>query len=110
MSAPPAHVMPRVSRRADGTRTMYRPLASTNRYGFSRLTGVVSSVVYGGFGKPASAGAPTTPAKTWFQTPFDQLPISLLRVSHCCCDPLTTVPAFESAMKPPLANCGPAVQ
>ena len=54
-------------------------------------------VVYGGFGKPVSGGAPATPAKTWFQTPFDQLPISLLRVSHCCCDPLTTVPAFESA-------------
>ena len=70
----------------------------------------MSSVVYGGTGKPASDGAPATPANTWFQTPFDQLPISLFRVSHCCWDPLTTVPARESAMKPPLANCGPAVQ
>ena len=49
-----------------------RPAASTNRYGFSRLTGVVARVVYGGFGKAASVGAPTTPEKTWFHTPLDQ--------------------------------------
>src|SRR5689334_10554624 len=100
---PLAHVMPRESRRADGTRTLYFPRESTKRYGFSRLTGVVSSVVYGGDGNPASAGAPTTPEKTWFQTPFDQLATSLLRVSHCCCEPLVVAGSFESAMKPPLA-------
>ena len=66
--------------------------------------------MYGGFGKVASDGAPTTPAKTWFHTPFDQPPISLLRISHCCCEPLMTNGSFESAMKPPLAYCGPAVQ
>src|SRR5687768_9898031 len=81
---------PRVLVRASGTRTWYRPRESRYRYGFSRLTGVVSSVVYGGDGKPASSGAPTVPANTWFHTPLDQLPSSLLRVSHCCCDPLTT--------------------
>src|SRR5690349_2050288 len=40
---------------AAGTRTLYRPAASRNRYGFSRLTGVFSSVVYGGSGKAVSA-------------------------------------------------------
>ena len=86
------------------------PRASTNRYDFSRLAGVVSSVVYGGFGKPVSAGAPTTPENTWFHTPLDQPATSLLRISHCCCEPFTTDWVFESAMKPPLAYCGPAVQ
>src|SRR3954454_12871810 len=95
---------------AAGTRTLYLPLPSTNRYGFSRLTGVVASVGYGGFGKPASDGAPVTPEKTWFQTPFDQPARTLLRVSHCCWEPLTTEGMLESAMKPPLAYCGPAVQ
>ena len=67
-------------------------------------------MVYGGFGNVASDGAPSTPAKTWFHTPLDQPPIRLLRVSHCCCEPLMTNGRLESAMKPPLANCGPAVQ
>jgi len=107
---PSAHETPRVFFRAAGTRTWYLPRASTNRYGFSRLTGVVSSVVYGGFGNAASSGAPTTPEKTWFHTPLDQLSTSLLRVSHCCCEPLVVAGSRESAMKPPLANCGPAVQ
>src|SRR3954447_13771046 len=87
---------------AAGTRTLYLPLPSTNRYGFSRLTGVVASVVYGGFGKPASDGAPSTPANTWFQTPLDQPPLWLLRINHCCCEPLMTNGSFESASKPPL--------
>src|SRR5689334_14787770 len=95
---------------ASGTRTLYLPRASTNRYGFSRLTGVFSTVVYGGSGNAASDGAPTTPENTWFHTPFDQLATSLLRVSHCCWEPLVVAGSFESAMKPPLANCGPAVQ
>ncbi len=103
-------VMPRVSRRTAGTRTWYLPLASTNRYGFSRLSGVVSSVVYGGSGNPASSGAPTTPANTWFHTALDQLSTSLLRVSHCCCEPFVVAGSRESAMKPPLAYCGPLVQ
>ena len=55
-------------------------------------------------------GAPTTPEKTWFQTPFDQPPMLLSRTRNCCCDPLMTKPVCESAMKPPLAYCGPAVQ
>ena len=107
---PSAQEMPRVSVCAEGTRTLYLPRSSMNRYGFSRLTGVVSRVVYGGFGKLASDGAPSTPAKTWFHTAFDQPPIRLLRISHCCWEPLMTNGRFESAMKPPLANCGPAVQ
>ncbi|MFD1147709.1 hypothetical protein [Saccharothrix hoggarensis] len=107
---PSAHDTPRVSRRADGTRTLYSPEPSTNRNGFSRLSGVVSSVVYGGVGNDASSGAPSTPENTWFHTPFDQLVTSLSRVSHCCCEPLTTDGMRESAMKPPLAYCGPAVQ
>ena len=69
--------------------------SSRNRNGFSRLMGVVGSVVYGGLGKLASDGAPTSPAKTWFQTAFDQPPITLLRVSHCCCEPLIVNGSFE---------------
>ena len=110
MVAPSAQSVPREPVRAAGTRTRHAPASSTYRNGFSRLSGVVSSVVYGGSGKPVSAGAPTVPAKTWFHTPLVQLPTSELRVIHCCCEPLTTVPARESARKPPLANCGPAVQ
>ena len=55
------------------------------------------------------AGAPVTPEKTWFQTPFDQPSSLLFLVNHCCCEPLTTVlPSnAESAINPPLANDGP---
>ncbi len=42
---PPAHEIPLEPVCADGTRTLYLPRASTNRYGFSRLTGVVARVV-----------------------------------------------------------------
>src|SRR3954468_12822417 len=104
---PLPHEMPRLSVFTDGTRTFQRPRSSTNRYGFSRLTGVVSSVVYGGSGKPASDGAPSTPPNTWFHTPLDHPPMMLLRVIHCCWEPLTTNGSRESAMKPPLAYCGP---
>src|SRR3990170_4209409 len=107
---PSAQEMPLVLRLAAGTRTLYAPRSSTNRYGFSRLSGVASRVVYGGAGKVASSGAPSTPEKTWFHTALDQLATWLLRVSHCCCEPLVTAPNLESAMKPPLAYCGPAVQ
>ena len=77
------------------------------------MTGLVASVVYGpphgaAAGKHC-AGAPVVPEKTWFQTPFDQPSRSLLRTSHCCCEPLTMVLPlnWESAMNPPLANDGP---
>src|SRR6266542_702115 len=110
MVRPEVAETPVVFRCAAGTRTLYRPLLSTKRYGFSRLTGVVASVVYGGCGKAESSGAPVTPEKTWFHTPLDQPASSLLRVSHCCCEPLMVNGSLESAMKPPLANCGPAVQ
>ena len=73
------------------------------------LTGVVGKVVYGGFGKDC-AGAPSTPAKTWFHTAFDHPPMLLSRTRNCCWDPLMTNPVLESARKPPLAYCGPAVQ
>ena len=55
------------------------------------------------------AGAPATPAKTWFHTPLVQPSKALLRTKNCCCEPLTTVlPSnLESAMNPPLANDGP---
>ena len=70
---------------------------------------MVASVVYGGSGKDW-AGAPSVPENTWFQTPFDQPPSALSRTRNCCCEPLMTKPVRESEMKPPLANCGPAVQ
>jgi hypothetical protein len=34
----------------------------------------------------------------------------LFRTMNCCWEPLMTKPVCESAMKPPLAYCGPAVQ
>ena len=34
----------------------------------------------------------------------------LLRIRNCCWLPLVTEPATVSAMNPPLAYCGPAVQ
>src|SRR6478672_2572934 len=97
---------------AAGTKTWYLPLPSTYRYGFSRFAGVVARVVYGpvqpSCGKHC-AGAPTSPAKTWFHTPLLQPSSVLLRTRNCCCDPLTIVlPSnLESAMKPPLAKDGP---
>ncbi len=51
-----------------------------------------------------------TPEKTWFQTPLVHSSTSLLRISHCCCEPLIVTGRSESAMKPPLANWGPSVQ
>ncbi len=95
---PSSQVMPRLSVVAAGTRTAYAPSSSMYKNGFSRLSGFVSSVVYGGTGNDSSVGAPSTPAKTAFQTPLDQPPISLLRVSHCCCEPLMTNPLLVSAM------------
>src|SRR3954447_2332410 len=111
--APFAQVVPRESNCAPGTKTLKCPRASTYRYGFSREAGVVSSVGYGvgeaAVGGNDCAGAFTTPAKTWFHTPFVQPSMSLLRTRYCCCVPLTIVlfENCESAMKPPLEKPGP---
>src|SRR5918912_207649 len=104
---PLAHVGPTPSRWTSGTKTLQASFAPTVRYGASRDTGFVASVVYGGFGK-LCAGAPTTPANTWFQTPFVHESTSLFRTRNCCCDPFNTTLSlnFESAAKPPLANDG----
>jgi hypothetical protein len=61
------------------------PPPSRYRYGFSRVTGLCATTVYGGFGK-LCAGAPTTPENVMFHTPLPQPPIWLSRVSHCCCE------------------------
>src|SRR6185437_14886985 len=80
-------------RRSEGTSTRYRPPESTYRNGVSFDTGLVASVVYG---CPPDvpklcAGAPLSPAKTWFHTPFDQPSRFEFRTMNCCCDPLMTV-------------------
>src|SRR5690242_9248859 len=66
-AGPLAHVVPDESWRTAGTKTLYFPSESTYRNGRSRVTGLVGSVVYGGFGNDC-AGAPCTPENTWFQT------------------------------------------
>src|SRR5215475_2047011 len=113
-AAPLAQVVPTASRRSAGTNTWYRPAASRYRNGRSRVTGLVASVVYGGgsngVGPNDCGGAPITPENTWFHTPLDQPPMLLSRTRNCCCEPLMTKPVWESAMNPPLENCGPAVQ
>src|SRR4051794_24482223 len=105
------HDVPCEFTRALGTKTRSSPRRSTYRNGFSRLGGVGASVVEGGDGNDCG-GAPTSPANTWFHTPLVQPPSTLLRTKNCCCEPLVTGPPenAESAMKPPLAYCGPAVQ
>ena len=50
-------------------------------------------------GPKAVAGAPTSPRKTWFQTPFDHGPIVLLRVKNCCWPKLPTRPFNWSLAK-----------
>ncbi len=91
-------------------KTRVLPCASTYRYGFSREAGVCASVVYTPPAPKFWAGAPFTPANTWFHTPFDQSVRALSRTRNCCWLPLMTLPRLESAMNPPLAYCGPAVQ
>src|SRR4051812_50138121 len=103
---PLPHEMPRLSVFTDGTRTFQRPRESWNRYGFSRLTGVVSSVVYGGAGNAGASGAPSTPANTWFHTPLGQLATPLLRGSPCCCGPVVVAGRGGAAVKAPPAGCG----
>src|SRR5215470_8899517 len=78
-----------------------------NRYGFSRITGVVATVVYGGLGK-LCAGAPCTPTNTLFQTAFWLLPMFESRVNHCCWENGCTAPTIRlSAMYPPEAKPKP---
>ncbi len=94
------HVTPVEFVRSDGTNTWYLFDESMYRYGFSRVTGVVDSVVQ--LFEKSFAGAPCTPENTMFQFPPCQLPSEEFRVYHCCWDPLVTVPStFESAMYPP---------
>src|SRR5882757_10222778 len=72
------------------------------RNGFSRETGVWSTVVYGGQGK-LPAGAFWSPTNTMFQLEPLQLPHSELRDIHCCCEPDLTCPStLVSASRPPL--------
>ena len=103
---PSAQLVPTEPVRSAGANTLHLPAASIVKNGRSRLTGVEASVVYGGFGYPC-AGAPSTPANTWFHTAFDHDPMSLLRTKYCCCDPFVTDPVTESAINPPLAYDGP---
>src|SRR5450759_17799 len=100
---PPVHVAPEELNWTSGTKTLKWFIESTYRNGFSRDSGLVDRVVYGGVGN-AWAGAPTTPANTWFQTALLQPPRLLFLTRYCCCVPLTTLREnCESAMKPPLA-------
>src|SRR5205807_2995112 len=110
--APFAQVVPEVFVWIEGTKTLSFPLESVYRYGASRVTGLVASVVYGPPHDDAAgkhwAGAPTTPENTWFQTPLLQPVIWLFLTINCCCEPLVILlpVIFESAMKPPLAYDG----
>src|SRR5258708_38730914 len=102
-----AQVVPEVFVWTEGTKTLSFPLESVYRYGSSRVTGLVASVVYVGLGNDW-AGAPTTPENTWFQTALVQPSILLFLVIHCCCAPLTMVLPLnsESAMNPPPEKFG----
>src|ERR1700747_342019 len=84
------------------------------RKGASRVTGLVARGVYGlpphdVWAGQHCPGAPTTPEKTWFQTPLVQESSLLFLTRNCCCDPLITIlPSnSESAINPPLAKDGP---
>src|SRR3954453_20212042 len=72
--APSAHVVPEELCCADGTKTFSLPASSRYRYGASRVTRLVASVVYGPPHEASAGkhwpGAPATPEKTWFQTPL----------------------------------------
>src|SRR5580658_4663373 len=102
--SPRCQVMPTLWVRSEGTRTLQLPRASTMRNGFSRTTGVSATLVYGGAGH-SPAGGCGTPTKTMFQFEPVQLPHSLLREIHCCCEPEPTFPSTsESDIHPPLAH------
>src|SRR5215469_14657289 len=101
---PPRQVMPTLSARSDGTRTLQLPCASTSRKGFSRTIGVWATVVYGGAGHAPSGGC-TMPTNTMFQFEPVQLRQALLREIHCCCEPESVLPSIsESEIHPPLAQ------
>ena len=88
---PLAQLGPEALVRSEGSNTWYLPSEVTYRYGTSRATGVVASVVIGGFGNDC-AGAPFTPAKTMFQTEPFQEPKLESWLYHCCCDAEATWP------------------
>src|SRR5438034_8067031 len=96
-AGPPDHEVPREFCRRAGTKTLYEPVESMYRNGFSRTTGVCPTTVCDGFGK-CCGGEFAVPTNTMFHTEPVQLPNSLLRDSHCCCEPETTWPSiFVSA-------------
>src|ERR1039457_5966777 len=102
--SPPRHVIPTLSLYNSGTRTLNSPAAFTCRNGFSRTTGVCTTIVYGGEGH-APCGGCTTPTKTMFQFAPVQLFQSQLRETHCCSLPGSTSPSTsKSATPPPLAQ------
>src|SRR2546423_13019384 len=84
---PLAQVVPVPPVCTSGTKTLQSSFASTVRYGASRDTGFVASVVYGGRGN-GCGGAPAAPAKTRVRTPVLPEAASLFRTRDCCCDPL----------------------
>src|SRR5689334_19267181 len=72
------------------------------KYGFSRMTGVVATVVKGEAGQDPVGGW-SSPTKTMFHTPPCQLVSVALRVKNCCCEPDVIFASIaESAMNPPL--------
>src|SRR5690242_3615706 len=86
-AAPPVQSGPCAPERRAGTNTCQPPEESTYRNGFSRVTGLCATVVYGGLGKPV-AGAPVSPTKTMFQFCPVQPPfIAVSWVRNCCCVP-----------------------
>jgi hypothetical protein len=92
--------------RAAGTTTWYPFDASNVRKGRSRVTGLVTSVVYGGFGKALSSGRPTTPRRPGSRrrsTTAD----AAVRDEELLLGTVDRQGRLESAMKPPLAYCGP---
>src|ERR1041384_245008 len=82
---PLAQLGPEALVRSEGRNTRYLPVLSMNRYGTSRETGGVATVVSGGLGN-VFEGAPLTPENTMFNTPPDQVPRLESRVYHCCCE------------------------
>src|SRR5580704_8043682 len=94
--SPPRHVIPWLSFRISGTRTLQLPCPSTSRKGFSRTNGVRATFVYGGDGH-SPGGGEITPTNTMFQFDPVQLPHSLLREIHCCCVPESTLPSTSES-------------
>src|SRR5260370_38280027 len=92
--APLVQVGPAESVCTAGTKTLKSPSGPVYRYGSSWVTELVASLVNGPgppFTPKAGAGAPWSPAKTWFQTPFVQPSSELFRRMRCCRGPLSTL-------------------